>query len=305
MVKKILTYTLIFLALLLAAAFAAPFLFKDTIIAKIKTAANKNLNAKLDFSDVDISLFRHFPRMAVALNDIQVTGVGEFATDTLIAAKNIDLALNIVSVIRGDRMQVYGVTLNSPRIHAIISKEGKANWDITKPDSTTEDTTAASKPFNLELQRYAIDNGYISFADHRSNTKAEVVNIRHEGSGDFTDTHFILDTTTAADALNFSYGGIPYFVNTRVNIDADVQVDNTTSTYTFETGNIQFNNLKLFTKGFFRMLTDSTYTMDIAFKAPSTAFKDVLSLIPTVYKKEFEKVKANGTAVLNGFVKGN
>ena len=46
------------------------------------------------------------------------------------------------------------------------------------------------------------------------------------------------------------------------------------------------------------------YDMDISFSSPSNEFKDILSLIPAVYKKDFDKIKAGGKAVFNGFVKG-
>ena len=44
--------------------------------------------------------------------------------------------------------------------------------------------------------------------------------------------------------------------------------------------------------------------MDIRFNAPSTDFKNILSLIPVVYQKDFAKVKTSGKAVFNGAVKG-
>ena len=152
MLKKSLKITAIVLAVLLIAAFALPYLFKDKITLKVKETINSKLNAKVNFKEVDLSLFRHFPRMAVALADFQVTGTGDFAADTLIFAKNIDVALNLMSVIGGGEMQVYSVTINQPRIHAIINAAGKANWDILKPDTIAPDT-AKAKPFSLKLQK--------------------------------------------------------------------------------------------------------------------------------------------------------
>src|SRR6185503_6940093 len=93
-------------------------------------------------------------------------------------------------------------------------------------------------------------------------------------------------------------------VKTSTDIDADIQVDNATSKYTFKTDDISLNNLKLNAEGFFQLATDSSYNMDIKFKTPSNEFKDILSLIPGIYKKDFDKIKTNGQAAFNGFVKG-
>ena len=67
MLKKILKITAICLAVLIALAFTLPFVFKGKILALARNQVNKNVNATVDFSDVDISLFRHFPRLAVAM----------------------------------------------------------------------------------------------------------------------------------------------------------------------------------------------------------------------------------------------
>lgn len=304
MLKKILKIVLIVLVVLIVIAFALPLLFKDKLIAIAKTEINKSLNAKADFQDLDISFFRHFPRVSAGLENLYVVGVEDFAKDTLISAQQIDIALDIMSLIRGKNMKIHSVTLDEPRIHAIVNKEGKANWDIMKPDTSTAPTTEEEKPFNLELKKYSINNGYISYIDDTTNMSAEIINLNHSGSGDFTSDLFTLKTKTKADAVNFSYAGIPYLVNSATDIDADVQVDNTQDKYSFKTDNIRVNNLRLATEGFFQLVNDSTYNMDIKFNAPSTEFKDILSLIPAIYKTDFDKIKTSGTALFNGFVKG-
>src|SRR6478752_1309877 len=143
MVKKVLKIVLIVLLVLLGVAFAAPFLFKGKILALAKEQANKNLAAKVEFKDVDISFFRHFPRIAVGLEGLEIVGVENFSKDTLFSAKKIDVAVNFMSINGGSEMKIYSVTLAQPRIHAIINKEGKANWDIAKPDTSTVSTTEA------------------------------------------------------------------------------------------------------------------------------------------------------------------
>jgi hypothetical protein len=77
--KKILKITGITLLVLLLVLFTIPFLFKGKIISLVKAEINKNINARVEFADVDISLIRRFPRLAVAVEKIQVTGNGRFA----------------------------------------------------------------------------------------------------------------------------------------------------------------------------------------------------------------------------------
>jgi hypothetical protein len=302
--KKFFKIFFLILILLIGFAFAAPYLFKGEIISLIKKEINNNINARADFKDVDISFFKSFPKVSVAIEKFQIIGNNEFANDTLIAAKEINASLNIMSVIKGSEYKLYSISVNEPRIHAIVLKDGRANWEIAKAGETVTANTTEEKPYTLNLQHYAINNGYIFYDDASSNMNSEIINLNHEGNGDFTADLFTLVTKTSADAVNFSYGGIPYFSNTKTVMDADIEVDNKAGKYSFKKGAIKLNELILATEGFFQMVNDSTYNMDIKFNAPSTDFKNILSLVPAVYKTDFNKIKTNGKAVFNGFVKG-
>lgn len=307
-VKKVLKGIGIGLLVLIAILIAVPYLFKGQIIAKIKTEVNKNLNAKVDFKDVDISLFRRFPRLAVALDELQVTGIDHFAGDTLVAVKRLDVAMDLMSAIKGEKIDIYNIVLQQPRIYAIIDEQGRANWDIAKPDTaaanagTPEDTTQSN--FAFSLRQYSIENATLRYSDRQGHMHFTVEQLNHKGKGDFTQDEFTLQTSTSTESLNFAYGFIPYLVNTKAEILADVNINNKTSTYSFKTDKIAINNLKVTSEGFVQLLNDSSYKMDIRFAAPSTDFKDVLSLVPAIYSQDFASIKTSGNAAFSGFVKG-
>ncbi|MDN3659480.1 AsmA-like C-terminal region-containing protein [Ferruginibacter paludis] len=303
MVKKIIKIVLISLVVLIVAAFAAPYLFKSQIVNLVKKEINKKINAKVDFKDVDISFFRHFPKVAVGLDELRVIGTGVFAADTLVSAQRIDAALNIMSVVQGKDMTIYSVFVESPRVHAIVNKDSLVNWDIMKPDTAVA-TLTNEKPFKMALQQYALSNAYISYRDETAAIGTEIFNLNHKGSGDFTSDLFTLKTTTNADAVTVTYGGIPYISNARAVADADIQVDNKSNVYRFKTDKITVNDLKITGEGAIKNMAEKGYDLDIKFNAPSTDFKNILSLIPAIYKNDFNKIKTSGSAIFSGFVKG-
>ncbi len=303
MLRSLGKIVLVVFLLLTCFAFTAPFIFKGKILQLAKNGVNCNLNAKTDFSDVDISFFRQFPRVSVGLENIYVKGINEFSGDTLLSAEKLDVAVDLFSVIRGKSLRVYSITLDHPRIHAIINKDGKANWDIAKQD-TAQTPQTESKPFQVELKQYTIRNAYIYYHDEPGNMSGEIFNLTHTGKGDFTSDLFTLSTSTKAVAVNFNYGGVSYLSNTATTVDADIKIDNKTQKYSFDKINILLNDLKLASNGFFQLADDTTYKMDINFQAPETEFRQILSLVPSIFKKDFDKIKTNGKAVLNGFVRG-
>ena len=304
MLKKILKYTGISLLVLLVLAFTLPFLFKGKIIALVKTEVNNKLNATVDFEDVDISLFRNFPKLSVGLNNLYIAGKDAFVNDTLLKAQQIDVALNLISAIKGKNIKIYSIEVETPIVHALVNKNGQANWDIVKPDTTTNIDTAQSN-MQLSLEKYTIKNATIVYRDDASAMQANIEGLNHSGTGNFEDAIFTLKTVTTANTVDFSYGGIPYFNKVKTSIDADIDVDTKNSKYSFNTQQVKLNELQLNTKGFFQLLNDTTYAMDIAFNAPSTNFKNILSFVPAIYQNNFSKIETKGDAVFNGFVKGN
>lgn len=304
--KKALKITGITLAVLLLLLFLIPVVFKKQITALVKKEINKSLTAKVDFSDVSLSLFRRFPKVSISIEDVQITGSGAFAADTLIAAKRIDASANIISIIRGSDISISGVHLVSPRIHALVNKDGQANWDIVKPgeESAAPDTDTSTSSFRMSLKSYSISDGYIRYKDETAGINTIIEGLDHKGSGDFTADAFTLSTSTRTASASFIYNGIPYLASARTGIDADLQIDTKESKYSFDTEEITVNNLKLAAKGFFQLINDSTYGMDISFKSPSNDFKDILSLVPAIYKTDFDKIKTTGKAAVEGMVKG-
>jgi hypothetical protein len=303
MLKKIFKVLAIVLGAFLLFAFAAPFLFKKQLVGALKKEMNSSLAAKVDFADVSLSFFRRFPRVSVAVEGLQVVGTGEFAGDTLVQASRVEGALDFWSVVRGSDFKIYSVSLDAPRINAIVHQNGKANWDIALPDTAASDP-AAAKPFTLQLQRYTITNADIRYTDESAGIQTVLHGLDHEGSGDFNADKFTLKTKTKAGGLSVRYGAIPYLSEVATTVDADLEVDNKTNTYTFSNGKIRINALDLLTSGSVQLLTDSTYKMDLSLKAPSTTFREVLSLIPALYQKDFDKIKTSGSAKFEGFVKG-
>ena len=302
-VKRIFITIGIIIGLFLATAIIVPIFFKDKIMALVKKELNDNLNATTDFKDVDISLFHNFPHLSVSIKELSIVGKDAFKNDTLIAAKSIDVALDLMKAINGT-YDILNIGLITPRIHAIVHDDGKANWDITKPAPPSSAPAAESKPFALKLRKYSIENAFVEYDDQQGKMHVIIENLEHKGSGDFTSDAFTLATNTTADAITYIMGGVPYLHKVKTAIDLDLQIDNKTSKYSFNTEKIQLNGLKLATKGFVQMPDTNNMVMDIQFSTPSNDFKDILSLVPGIYQSNFKDIKTTGKLTLGGFVKG-
>ncbi|MBL0048696.1 MAG: AsmA family protein [Bacteroidetes bacterium] len=301
--KKFLKISGITIALLLILIVSLPFLFKDKIVAKIKEEANKNLNAKLDFGNFDLTLISSFPDFKFTLHDLSIVGVDAFAGDTLIASDVISLNINLMSVIKGSQYKINSIVLDHPSILAKVLKDGKANWDITKPDSSAAAPSSESAPFKMTLKNFEIIAGNIVYDDAEMGFKTVLKNMNHQLSGDFSADEFELKTLTDIEQFTMAYGGMNYLSKVKTVIKADLDANMPQFKFTFKNNEFSLNELVFGLDGYFAMPKEDM-DMDLKFVAKKADFKSFLSLIPGTYTKDFANIKTSGKLALDGFVKG-
>lgn len=300
--KRIFIGVGIFLLLFIAALIAIPFFFKDEILEEVKKTANEQLNAKVDFSGVDISLLRSFPNVSIGLNDYSITGVEPFEGVKLAAGESARITVDFWSAWNFGKvpLNIQSVTLDKPEINVIVLSDGTANYDIAKPSA---DTSSTETKFQIQLQEYAINGGNITYDDRQGGTYVKLVDLNHSGEGDFTQDVFDLDTKTEIGEMTAESGGIGYLKKAKVKLDAGFNIDMPNSKYTLRENDLTINTLKLKADGWVAMPTDAI-DMDLKFSAPQSDFKSLLSMIPNAYIAGYENVKADGTFKLDGTVKG-
>ncbi len=302
--KKILVIASIVIGVLLLIIIILPFIFKDKIIATVKQEINNTLNAKVDWESVSFTLFKSFPDFKLELKSLYVKGINEFDKDTLAKMDNFALTINLFSVIKGDNYEIKSIEMNKPRVNAIVLKDGKANWDITKP-STDTTTTTAEEPssFSLALNKVKIKDGYIKYRDDEMNFIMEISGLNHTLKGNLSESVTKIRTKTTAEEVTMVYEGVSYLSKNKLDSKFDMDANLDTWRFDFLENNIKLNDLTMNFEGFFQM-NDTNYDMDLKFSTPSTEFKSLLSLIPAIFAKDFDKIETSGKFEFSGFAKG-
>lgn len=306
-VKRLLLVFFAFLVLLIGSAIALPFIFRDRIVELAKEEINKTVNAKVDFQDVSLSLFRSFPDFNLRLENFSILGVEEFEGVQLAGGQAVDLTLDLMSVIKADRpIEIKSIRLMRPDIHVYVLENGKANYDITKPSEAPAEPTTSPSDYSgvkVELNNYSIKGGKLIYDDRSLDVLVEAQGIDHEGSGNFTIDIYDLDTHTDIEALTVEYGGIAYLKEATTTLDAVFNIDSPNSKYTLKDNKLHINDLDLKADGYVQLDGDN-YHMDLAFNTPENDFKSLLSMIPNAYTEGYEDVKADGQFTLSGEIKG-
>jgi len=304
--KKALKWTGIVFGVLFLFLLVAPFLFKGKIESAIKQAANDNLNARVNWSDVSLSLIRNFPNLRVSVEGLTVDNtVAPFNSVRLASIGSLDVVVDIKSLF-GDEIVVKRFGLVNPVLDIRFAADGSSNIDIAKEDSTAVKEAPAAEEggaFKMKLKEYFIKNGTIHYDDRTMPMIMKFEGLNHEGTGDFTQDLFKLVTQTHADKATFWFDGITYLNEVKADLQADIDMDMKNSKYTLAGNSIKLNELDLGAKGWVAMPGEDI-DMDISFEALKNDFKQFLSMVPLEFAKDVQGVDATGNLAFNGFVRG-
>jgi hypothetical protein len=285
---------------------AAPFLFKDQIKAKIDSELAKTVNATIlyDADKFGLSLLRNFPNASINIGDFALIGKKEeFKGDTLFKAENMHFVANLMSVITGDQIKIVGVSLNKPLIVTKFAKNGAMSWDIMYPSTDTVKKEEEPSKFNISVEKWEIIDGRIIYDDKTMPMYAEVLHLDHSGRGDFTQDMVDVATKTHTPNVFVMYDNVTYLQNYLVDADVNLNMNMPKSEYTFKENQFTLNDFKFGFDGTMAMPTDDI-SMDLTFKTKETTFKSLLSLVPAIFKKDFDKIETDGNIAFDGHVKG-
>lgn len=148
--RKILLGLLALVAVLVVAAIAAPFLFKDKLRAVADKQIAQRVRARVLYNpaDIDVSILHSFPDLTLDIKNLRIIGLDSFSRDTLAYLPSLRVGLDVMTVIRGQEIKINNVELERPDLSLRRLKSGRANWDVLISDSAAaakgQDTSQVS-----------------------------------------------------------------------------------------------------------------------------------------------------------------
>jgi len=300
-------------------------IFKDQLIDLAKTELNRMFLAKIDFKDLQLSFIKKFPNAYIALEGLEVTGVGDFKDQPLAAFDIFSVTVNLVSVIKMDNIEVRSILLDRARLNGHILEDGRANWEIFKPSEKSEAgeipqkesapaeymTEAPSDPpdskdpfkFKVGLSKFEIRDLQASFLDEKNKMKAEFEALNLILRGDMKKENVDLKLNLNIDGIDFWLNGVRLANKVKVGFVSEVAADLKNLFFTLKDNKFNLNEIVLKIDGS-AGIKGSDISVDASFATDRTDFKSLLSLVPAIYMNEFKNLHTTGSLDLSGNIKG-
>lgn len=305
---KILTTVVV---IVLAIALIVPIALRGKIADIVKTEANKMLTARLDFERLNISLLRHFPNASVELKGLTLIGGEEpFAGDTIVAARRISVVVNLMSLFGDSGFEVTKVILADPALHAHKMADGAVNWDVMRPseEPAADEEAAAGEEedgssFRLSVRDFRISGATIRYEDDSTRMSFSTDPLTLRLRGDMSADRTTLDLRLKTERMNFVSGGIPLLSDAELELVADIDADLQNKHFAFSRNTLRVNAIQVGLDGWVEMKDDAV-AMDLKAGCEAVQFKDVLSLVPAFYTRDFKKLTAGGELALSLWARG-
>lgn len=305
-VKKTMKIAGITLGVILLLLLILPFAFQGKLAKLVKEEGNKMLNAQFDFRTLNISLLRNFPSASVSLEDFWLKGTGPFENDTLIQAGELTAAVNLFSLFGDGGYDISRIIVKDTRVHAIVLEDGRPNWDVMKPspDAETPEDETVQETFRIKLQKLSVDNLSVVYDDRQGGVFADLSRLEADCSGDFGSDRTVVDLKMETPSLTCRTGGIPLLNKVSLEADMDVDADLAGGKFTLRENMLRLNAIQLNLDGWLAQ-TKQGMDMDLRLNTNEVGFKELLSLIPAIYAKDFQDLKTDGKVTLNAFARGS
>jgi uncharacterized protein involved in outer membrane biogenesis len=291
------------LAALLLAMIVLPMVFKGKIVAKVKQVANESLIAKLDFKEVDISLFRSFPQLDIRIKDLTISGINEFEGKTLLSVETLSTSVSLSSLWKSDGMNISEILVSNSQVNLIVSPGGKANWDITKPTAAGSSSESKSQ-MKIDLTKIELLKTGLTYRDDQSKMIAGFKDGNFLLSGYLKGSDSKLNFKGKADSLSFNYGGSQLVSGMHVGGEGELQANFDEMSFKFLGNKFMINKLPLELQGTF-VMKDKSDLYDLSFASKGSSLEELISFLPQEQQDKLKSTEKSGTLSFAGTVKGN
>ena len=253
---------------------------RDELAGKVREEINTYLNADLQMGKYRVTIFRHFPDVELIVEDVVITGRGEFTGDTLTVIRKLGIEVDFYSLFRGP-LTVESLYIDRGMLLAKVLPDGRANWDIwiDSEDAIADGDTANAASY--QIRQISFRNAEIRYEDLESDLHSTLnrvqIDLQKSGTSEYWNSRI------EVSVWNASMYGFRLLQDGYAALDGELAFDADRFGLAFGENALRLNDMPFSLAGSVSM-PDTTVFMDLAFSSPNSTFKQWLSLVPFMYR---------------------
>lgn len=301
MKKLFLTLTGIFCVLVLT-VLLLPVLLKGPVTAIVEEQVSRHPEAELTIGKIRLDMFKNFPNLHVFIENIMITGNGEFAKDTLARIPAFDASVNVLSFIKGKEIIINKLLIRNATLKFIRSTTGKNNWDIGKHAENNQPgkQSVRTKPKNknagkaVRFNNISFRNLTFSYRNDISHTYAGISSLSLYLSGNFAETNTVIKTDLRLENVSLQQNQTHWINHTNLRWQSEIKANLQEFLFHIPQSCLFINELKMNLASKLNIREDR-YDVDFQLNTPDSGFENLLALLPQKYRNDLKNIKTDGT----------
>ena len=305
---KIVGWTLLSLVLVViaVACIAMYVIFTPERLTPIaRQAADKFITCSYEIGEVDLTFFSTFPRFGLRADGLLLINPKAGAqNDTVVEARHLIATVDVMEFLNHKNLHVHEAILDDASVHFYIAPDGTTNLTdvfVSSPDTTEEDTSAFSLPFEaLKVDGLKIEADYITFLDDKDTIAASLGQTELTASANSWDDMFL---SLNAHNVCAKLKGETYADSLHIQFDAPVAADLEKMHFAFRRAELSVNEYALILTGSADILDSIGIDAGVATKG-KWQIKPLLALVPEKFAKSLSDLDVDGEAELEAVIQG-
>ena len=305
---KILGWTLlsIVLAVVLVASIAIYVVFTPERLTPIaRQAADKFITCEHEIGEVDLTFFSTFPRFGLRADGLLLINPKAGAqNDTIVEAKHLVATVDVMEFLHNKNLHVHEAILDDATVNFYIAEDGTTNLTdvfVTSPDTTEEDTSAFSLPFDaLRVDGLRIKANAITFLDEKDTICASLGLTELSAKAESWDDMLI---ALEAKDVCANLKGDSYADSLHVEILAPLAMNLDSMHFAFRRAELAVNEFALVLSGTADIRDSIGIDAGVATK-DKWQIQPLLALVPAKFTSALKDIEVDGKVALEADIKG-
>lgn len=297
--RRFLLWTAASLLLLVLLSALLLYLFQDKLEQKLINRLNKQLVTEIEIKEIDFTLFKNFPYITANFQEVKAKDATLKKENYLLQAKEVLLEFNIFDLIWGE-YTIQRLQINQGNINIRVFEDGSDNYHFWKEDTLQ---TADSSDFRFDLRRIKLVETSICYDNLPTNQHYSFTFSNAKAAGRFSEKEFAVDLIGTFSVNRMLIGEINYLSGHILTMDAVMEANTETDTYTFSRGEIGIGEVLLELLGTI-VWSENEHSINMQAQSPAVSVKNIISLVPSQFRGYADSFSKEGAISIKAELKG-
>lgn len=292
----------IIILLALSSSVLFSIVYKDQIKEVLIGKLNEQLSTEVKVGTIDLSLWSHFPSVALTLQDVKIKESIPGSKQNFAQIKKLHLMLDLFKIF-SSRYVLEKILVEDATLNFKVNFQGKENYIFWKTNEEGTKGTSSSEGLNIDLKSIVIKNTHINYSNELKKQQQAYIIDNAEFSGALSSGNFTMNIDLKGMANSYQIEKVNYVRDLPLQILGQFSIDKNKGIYLVKDGKVDFGDIQLNFNGDVKD-QDNGSMVDLKISGEKNNLKELIDLLPEEYGEKMKDFNADGDLTFSSTLKG-